>query len=268
MKGLYATPTGEATQTRHLAGLLVLLGTIFSLVLLTIPASAEQATKGSLETVEGNPDCGDFTQGGIEFKIPPDGTPGEIQDIYPGASFHTDGVLEVNLFTRVTGDGPEFDFTTNFPVDVIVVKGGPNANVYTYNPVDSSDFHLHSPFNDGSQMWYGLSHISFCYFEPVTTTTPPTTAPTTTPPTTAPTTTPPTTAPTTTPPTTPPPPPDEILPEVVTTTTVAPTTTTTVAVAPVTLPFTGPRSGALIPFAVSLLAAGLLVVLGARRIED
>ena len=87
----------------------------------------------------------------------------------------------------------------------------------------------------------------------VATTTTTTTAPTTT-----------TTAPTTT--TTVP---DEVSPTVVTTTTtVAPTTTTTVAVSPSTLPFKGPRSGALIPFAVSLLAAGLLVVLGARRIED
>ena len=59
----------------------------------------------------------------------------------------------------------------------------------------------------------------------------------------------------------------EVLPSVVTTTTVA-ETTTTAEVSPATLPFTGPRNGALIPFAVSLLGAGLLVVLGARRIED
>jgi hypothetical protein len=48
-------------------------------------------------------------------------------------------------------------------VDQVIVKGGPNANVYTYSPEETSDTGLHTPFNENSGSNYGLSHVLFCY---------------------------------------------------------------------------------------------------------
>jgi hypothetical protein len=47
----------------------------------------------------------------------------------------------------------------------IIVKGGPNANVYTYTSEDnlSGDFGLTAPINPNNGRPYGLSNLTFCY---------------------------------------------------------------------------------------------------------
>jgi hypothetical protein len=47
-------------------------------------------------------------------------------------------------------------------VDAVIVKGGPNANVYRYSE-ETSDTNLRAPINESNGQPYGLSHISFCY---------------------------------------------------------------------------------------------------------
>jgi hypothetical protein len=71
--------------------------------------------------------------------------------------------FSVTIDVRETGDGPVFDFTSNKGVDAVIVKGGPNANVYDYNPEVTSGTGLHAPVNPSNGNYYGLSHISFCY---------------------------------------------------------------------------------------------------------
>jgi len=98
----------------------------------------------------GNPSC---PAGLNELKVDP-GADGNYSD--------NDGPLTVTV--TVDEGAKEFDWTSNIGVDIVIVKGGPNANVYTYNPESTGDTNLHSPLNeDGSAGWYGLSHISFCY---------------------------------------------------------------------------------------------------------
>ncbi|HKX68369.1 MAG TPA: hypothetical protein VJN29_14215, partial [Intrasporangium sp.] len=77
-----------------------------------------------------------------------------------------------------------FDWTSNIGVDVVIVKGGPKANVYTYPFESLGDTGLTAPINPANGQPYGLSHISFCYDveTPTTTTPPPPTTTTTTPP--------------------------------------------------------------------------------------
>jgi uncharacterized repeat protein (TIGR01451 family) len=99
-----------------------------------------------------NPSC---PAGTTELKVEPvvDGT-------------KSDGILSVtvDVVSPEPATGPEFDWTSNIGVDAVIVKGGPNGNVYTYDPEATADTGLHSPLNDdGSGKWYGLSHISFCY---------------------------------------------------------------------------------------------------------
>ena len=253
MKGLYATPTREGTQTRHLAGLLVILGAVFSIVLLTIPAGATHVDPTPKDF---NANCEGLT--GIEqlHREENPTTPGT------GSVEVTIDSIKYTINWETFADNT-FDWSTTngLLLQAVFVKGGAGGggNLYDYRPLggETSDTGLHALVNP-NQTFAALSHITFCGdvenpTRPTTTTTEATTT-------------------TTEAPIVP-----EVLQEVVTTTTtvaptttttVAPTTTTTVAAAPATLPFTGPRSGALIPFAVSLLAAGLLVVMGARRIED
>ena len=73
-----------------------------------------------------------------------------------------DGVLFVTL--DYMGSGPDtVDWSSNIGVDAVIVKGGNNANVYRYDPPaeETSDTGLLTP--DSS----AISHVSFCYDEPV-----------------------------------------------------------------------------------------------------
>ncbi len=138
------------------------------------------ATHVEPETVGGNPTCSDLISDGIiELKVEPveDGT-------------FSDGTLTVTIDVRDTDDGPVFDWTSNIGVDAVFVKGGPNGNLYVYDPEATSDTGLHAPVNPNNDKFYGLSHISFCYDKDETTTpptSPPPTTPTTPPPTETPT---------------------------------------------------------------------------------
>ena len=216
--------------------------------------------------VEGNPSCADL---GFDFEVKADP---------PNAGDYSNGTLDVT----VTRDGASFDWTSNIGVLAVIAKGGPNANVYHYDPASFGDDDLVAPINASNDQPFGLSHISFCYDAVVTTTTE---APTTTT-TEAPTTTT-TEAPTTT---------TSIViqstttvPEETTTTTEAPTTTTevsptsvvintvptTVAVAATTstsaagrtgtLPITGASPQLLLLVGFGLLGLGARLVASGRR---
>jgi hypothetical protein len=101
--------------------------------------------------VADNPTCSDLVPGTFELKVEPvsDGT-------------FSDGTLTVTVDVRDTNDGQVFDWTSNIGVDAVFAKGGPNGNLYLYDPEATSDTGLHAPANDSGQ-WAGLSHISFCY---------------------------------------------------------------------------------------------------------
>lgn len=97
----------------------------------------------------GNPSCSDIEPGWIELKVE------------PGANgFFTDNTLRVTIGNF---DGTNFDWSSNIGVDGVIVKGGPDANLYLYDPPAeaTSDTGLHPPFFNTQP--FGLSHISFCY---------------------------------------------------------------------------------------------------------
>lgn len=81
----------------------------------------------------------------------------------------------------ITVHGSYVDFTSTDTVLTVVVKGGPNANLYDYTTVGGvmSDTNLSAPTNPKTNKPYGLSHLCFTFGE---TPPPTTTAPTTTPP--------------------------------------------------------------------------------------
>jgi hypothetical protein len=65
--------------------------------------------------------------------------------------------------TISNSDGYTFDWSSNFPISRMIVKGGPDANVYYYDPPAYCGTGLHAPYNPGSGQYYGLSHIEWCF---------------------------------------------------------------------------------------------------------
>ena len=84
---------------------------------------------------------------------------------------YTDGAFDADFpegFT-VTTDGIYVSWSFNLPGYYIcgmavIVKGGPNANVYIYeDPHVQADNGLVSPINPNNDKPYGLSNLTFCY---------------------------------------------------------------------------------------------------------
>lgn len=115
------------------------------------PAEAATVTP---TLVQGNESCADLGLGDFELKVEPvaDGT-------------FTDGTLEVTIDVRDTASGQVFDWTSNLGVDAVLAKGGPDENLYLYDPPSESkgDTGLHAPINARNGKFSDLSHISFCY---------------------------------------------------------------------------------------------------------
>jgi hypothetical protein len=122
-------------------------------VVLITSVTTVVATHVEPETHDGNPTCSDYEPEGMnwtEFKIEPvlDGN-------------YSDGTLNVTLSI----DGKLLDWESDIGIVAVVVKGGPGANLYEYNPAATADDGVHAPTNPGGQM-ADLSHVSFCYEAP------------------------------------------------------------------------------------------------------
>jgi hypothetical protein len=117
--------------------------------LVALPAAASAA---SVEPAfhAGNPSCIDLGYG-RELKFDP-----------PSAGTKSGDGVTVELSNGADELGPLVDWTSSAPVDAVIVKGGPNANVYVYAGESSGDTGLHAPFN-GPGKYYGLSHVAFCW---------------------------------------------------------------------------------------------------------
>jgi hypothetical protein len=67
--------------------------------------------------------------------------------------------------------GEIFDWSATMGIDAVIVKGGPNANAYVYDPEAFGDDDLHAPLNPENGKYFGISHIEFCYdYDPATNT--------------------------------------------------------------------------------------------------
>ena len=133
------------TRIRH--RILPLLAGLGLAAALASPANATTVTPIFLP---GNPSC---TALGYDFgfKVDP-----------PNAgTYSIDGINTVT----VTTDGVYFDWSSTLEIDAVISKGGPNANVYVYDPPSeaTSDTGLHSPINPSNGRPFGLSHIDFCF---------------------------------------------------------------------------------------------------------
>ena len=145
----------QPSRRRHALAGLASIGAGAAILVGALPGGAGAAverasTHVSPTEVPGNARC---PEGLTELKVEPvaDGT-------------FTDDTLTVTIDVRDTAEGQVFDWTSNIGVDVVIVKGGPNSNVYTYDPESTGDTGLHAPEVPSGE-FAGLSHISFCYDE-------------------------------------------------------------------------------------------------------
>ena len=72
----------------------------------------------------------------------------------------------VNTAT-ISSDGAYFDWVSTLGVAAVIVKGGPVANIFEYNPDAFGDTILHAPINPNNNKVYDISHIEFAYKTPV-----------------------------------------------------------------------------------------------------
>lgn len=115
--------------------------------------NAVHATEVTPVFVDDNPSCTDLGYD-FGFKVEQPGT----------GTFPIEG-LSGQSVTITSDDGISFDWTSTLGIDAVLVKGGPNANAYVYDPPSESfgDTDLHAPINPNNQTPFGLSHIDFCY---------------------------------------------------------------------------------------------------------
>jgi hypothetical protein len=87
---------------------------------------------------------------------------GQGLKIEPVANGTYDGVITIS-----GADGTSFDWqSAAVGVDAVIVKGGPNANLYDYDqppPPAVSDTDLTAPINPNNNQPFGLSHLEFCF---------------------------------------------------------------------------------------------------------
>lgn len=130
------------------------------------PAVATAAQEAKTEAVVPASSVPPVTEGGNP-PYPDLGTRIDEQDLPgPGGTqtyTRTDGGITVHITISVydNGNGPEFDWSSDWPIEVVVAKGGSQgANIYTYEPPALGDTGLHCPANPNGK-WAGISHIDF-----------------------------------------------------------------------------------------------------------
>jgi hypothetical protein len=137
------------------------LGLLLALCVLTIGKPAGAASVEP-EFVDGNPKCtGPATPNSPDlgyahgFKPQPEPPPSGTY-AFPG---------DPDNSVTITSDGTFFDWTSTLGIDAVIVKGGPNANAYVYDPPAESmgDNGLSPPINPNNDKPFAISHIEFCY---------------------------------------------------------------------------------------------------------
>jgi hypothetical protein len=99
--------------------------------------------------VAGSPGCRDVA--GLSYSA-------EVKFVAPVNGMSAGGI---HLFVEESGVGWYVLFNEN--VRAVIVKGGPNANVYRYPGGDFSDGLLAPPRNPKNGKPYGLGYVTFCY---------------------------------------------------------------------------------------------------------
>jgi hypothetical protein len=162
-------------RSRAIGWLAVL--TMLALAALGPSVGSVAASHVTPTVVAGNPDCEDL---GFDFgfKVDPP-LHGDYGD--DGFTVHVDFLNDGALVPPDPGPPNSMEFWATPGVDGVFVKGGPEGNLYEYDPPANHDDGLVAP-NTPSGGPAAISHVWFCYNEAQPTEPPPTEPPPTEPP--------------------------------------------------------------------------------------
>lgn len=145
----------------------LVLAAALAVVAAPVPAEAQDPGPPSGNGIQpvwvaDNPDCGDLGYG-FGFKL--EGSPEGTFHLVSGEGSLTGGAPQDpgNSVTVSNSDGQFFDWTATLGVDAVIVKAGPNADVFPYDPESTGDTVLHGPVNPNNGTIYAVSHIELCY---------------------------------------------------------------------------------------------------------
>ena len=127
----------------QLASVPLLAACALLIVLFAAPAAHSTYSSVTPVKVDGNPKCEDY---GLT----------SITKFDPVQSGTKSGI------TLTKHDTYYVKWTSTVAVDWVIVKGGPNANIYKYAVDAFGDDWLHAPINPSTGKPYGLSHVEFC----------------------------------------------------------------------------------------------------------
>lgn len=96
-----------------------------------------------------NPTCEDLGLGTFEIKVDP-----------PQSGTYA---IDAENSVTVVIEDLMVSWSSTIAMDAVLVKGGTDAHVYTYDQEASEDAGLHSPINPNNDTPYGVSHVNFCY---------------------------------------------------------------------------------------------------------
>jgi hypothetical protein len=99
--------------------------------------------------VPGNPKCADL---GYKYEL-------KVEPPAPG-DYWIDGHHHI---TVSIWENTYIYWYSTVAISAVIVKGGPVAKVYYYDPAVYSDGDLTAAVNPRNGNFYGLSHISFCF---------------------------------------------------------------------------------------------------------
>ncbi|HEY1014091.1 MAG TPA: hypothetical protein VGE07_15370 [Herpetosiphonaceae bacterium] len=127
---------------------------LLALALVTPPARFAAAEHVEPVEVPGDPSCADLGYAGAQFRIA-DPQPGTAA--YPAPGGHT-------ITLTITEDLLFANWASTTGIDAVIVKGGPNAHLYAYDPESFGDDWLIAPYisSEGTAQ---ISHLTFCYDE-------------------------------------------------------------------------------------------------------
>lgn len=97
------------------------------------------------------------TQAGVNF----DGAY-KVDSPTSGTSTYTVDAYGNTITVTLSSDGKYVGWSSTLAMTAVIVKGGPGANVYRYDPPATSDTGLHAPPNQGGNI-PNVSYVTFCF---------------------------------------------------------------------------------------------------------
>jgi uncharacterized repeat protein (TIGR01451 family) len=148
----------KKNQSKGLTAAGLIAVTAATLLMMAWAIFPNPAVASHSDGVGGNPSCTDL---GYQFGFKVD--QGAANPV-PNGTYDVSGFGSITI---LNADGTFFDWSSDFGIDAVIVKGGNASNVYEYDPESQGDSGLHAPDN-ASEGPAGLSHVEFCYDEDVT----------------------------------------------------------------------------------------------------